>query len=65
MGDTIQTKTLEYLDLHEVLEQVEKTSKRPGLEARVWENLAVSKPLRKPFLISLLKASNGFLDGRK
>lgn len=35
----IQLKTMEYLDLHDVLEKVEKSSNRPGLENRVWESL--------------------------
>lgn len=35
----IQTKTLEYLDLHEVLQKVEKANNRPGLRSRVWKSL--------------------------
>ena len=35
----IEMKTLKYLDVLEVLKEVEKESKRPGLKRRVWIHL--------------------------
>jgi hypothetical protein len=35
----IQLKTLEYLDLHDVLRKVEKETNRAGLVNRVWDSL--------------------------
>jgi len=39
MENSIQLKTMEYLDLHEVLKTVETATKRAGLANRVWESL--------------------------
>ena len=36
----IELKTLAYLDILEVLHEVEASSKRPGLKDRVWSDLS-------------------------
>ncbi len=35
----IKLKTMRYLDVLEVLEEVEKSAERPGLKERVWTHL--------------------------